>query len=115
MRTFATSVVAAVILAATTSSPTFADGDQENVQLGSSWSCLLSAIRCVRPRRPARATPTINVGRVWNGARWNGKVWNGSNRANPPKRRIVRRCQIGSAFVVIDGQQVRKPIYGPCR
>jgi hypothetical protein len=53
MKTFATSLVAAAILAAATSSPALAGGTQPNVQLGSGSSCLPNAIRCKRGYRPA--------------------------------------------------------------
>ena len=95
MKTFATSVVAAVILAATTSSPTLASN--EDVQLGMGWQ----------------------NGTSWrNGMRWqNGTGSNGNSEASPPKRRIVRgrMCRIGSRIVVINGRPVQKSIYGPCR
>lgn len=51
MKTFATSLVAAVILAAANSSPTFANGVDQNAQLGSGSSCLPNAIRCKRGYR----------------------------------------------------------------
>ena len=93
MKTFATSVVAALILAATTSSPALAS--TENVQLGMGWQ----------------------NGTSWrNGMRWqNGAGSKGSNRLAPPKRRFVRMCRTGSRFVIIDGRPVQKSIYGPCR
>lgn len=52
MKTFAMSLAAAVILTATASSPAFAGGVQENVQLGTRGGCLPNAVRCVRSTRP---------------------------------------------------------------
>lgn len=52
MKTFAISLVGAVMLAVTTSSPTLADAMQRNVELGSGWSCPPNAIRCTRPYHP---------------------------------------------------------------
>ena len=59
MKTFATSLVAAVILAVTTSSPTLADSAQQNAQLRSGSSCLPNAIRCNRGYRPAHPHCTV--------------------------------------------------------
>ncbi len=68
------------------------------------------------------AAPTVELGKIWNGANWNGQTWkgnkwNGDNQASPSKRRIVRgrMCRIGSRIVVINGRPVQKSIYGPCR
>ena len=49
MKTFATSLFAAVIMAAATSSPTLADGAQQNVQLKSGGYCPPNSVGCKRP------------------------------------------------------------------
>ncbi len=46
---------------------------------------------------------------------WKSGKSNGGVRLVPPKRGIVRLCRIGTRIVMIDGQPVKKPIYGPCR
>ena len=56
MKTFATSLVAAVILAATASSPALANGVEQNAQLGSGSSCLPNAVRCKRGYLPGHPT-----------------------------------------------------------
>jgi hypothetical protein len=52
MKSLATSLVAAVLLAAASSSPALAGGAQSTVELGSGSTCLPNAIRCNRGYRP---------------------------------------------------------------
>jgi len=62
MKTFATSLIAAVILAAATSSPALANGTQQNAQLRSGSSCLPNAVSCrkeYRPRHPRCYTVAV--------------------------------------------------------
>lgn len=54
MKTVAMSLAAAAILAATASSPAFANSVQENVQLRGTGACNLTAIRCTRQGRTHR-------------------------------------------------------------
>ena len=53
MKTFATSVVAAVLLTVAASAPALAGGTANTIELGSGTSCLPNAIRCKRGYRPA--------------------------------------------------------------
>jgi len=53
MKTIATSLAAAAILAAATASPALAGGAQKTIELGSGSSCLPNAIRCNRGYRPS--------------------------------------------------------------
>jgi len=53
MKAFATSLVAALVLAAATTSPALAGSAQRTIELGSGSSCLPNAIRCNRGYRPA--------------------------------------------------------------
>ena len=85
-----------IILAAAISIAATASVAASTVELGFGWS---------------NGTPWQN-GMGWkNGTRWQ----NGSNRAIPPKRRIVRLCRIGTTTVIIKGKPVKKSVYGPCR
>lgn len=49
MKIFATSVIAAVLLAATASSPALANSDRQNVQPRPGSYCLPNSINCKRP------------------------------------------------------------------
>ncbi|MDH3234456.1 MAG: hypothetical protein OEQ29_13135 [Alphaproteobacteria bacterium] len=52
MKTIATSLVAAALLAAATASPALAGGAQPTIALGSGSSCLPNAVRCKQGYRP---------------------------------------------------------------
>ena len=52
MKTFATSLVAAVLLAAASSSPALAGGAGHTIELGSGTSCPPNAISCRRSYQP---------------------------------------------------------------
>lgn len=51
MKALASSLVAAVLLAAASSSPALAGGVQHSIALGSGHSCLPNAVRCNRGAR----------------------------------------------------------------
>ena len=53
MKIFATSLIVAVMLAATGSSPALAGSDKQTVQPRSGSSCLPNSVRCKRGYRPA--------------------------------------------------------------
>ena len=53
MKLFSASLVAAVVIAAATSSPVLSAEVHENIQLGSGTSCLPNAVRCKKAYRPS--------------------------------------------------------------
>ena len=68
MKTSGASLIAAVILAAATSSPALANGVGETVQLGSGSSCLPNSIRCKQGYRQGHPRCFTAAVRDRNGA-----------------------------------------------